>query len=205
MHVHREIEPCCSSFHAWLLAAALTCIACLRLAAQQNIPVGPEPAAPVVRRPCGPDPGTQEPKSCLPPEMRGGLIVADDNLRMRAYERCTAAPRDGKDVPRFASSSIFYVERGGLQPLAADVFNRLQMRPDAWTKLARLHRLSRIARSTCSDSAGANAIPCMKVAFDSPNLDIEAVASILADAYPDIGDACLIVEVTNGVRRQRLQ
>ena len=199
------------SLGASLLTAALTCLACDPRPAHQNVPVaspahsGLESEAPALRRPCGPEPGVEEPTSCLPPEMRGGLILADDHQRMRTFERCNAPLRDGQVVPRVASSSIFYVERAGVQPLAPNVFSTLQMRPAAWTKLAQWHGLSRIARSTCSDSTGAITVPCMKVAFYSPNLDVAAVASILAEGYSDIGDACLIVEVTNGIRRQRMQ
>lgn len=128
-------------------------------------------------------------------------MMTDDRLKVRAYEACSAPMRDG----RVASSAVFYVERYGTGPLPADTFNKLQMVPDAWTKLVHSHGLSRVDRSRCSDSTGTVSVPCVKVGFYSTGLNVAAVASILAEGYSQIGDACLIVEVMNGIRRQRMQ
>lgn len=135
-------------------------------------------------------------------------MFTDERLRLRVYERCSSPPRDARTRPRFASNTTFYVERHGSAPVAPEVLKtmRPQLSTPNWAELDRTHGLTSITtHATCSDSTGTVSIPCIKVALYSTALDVSGVAAILAQAYAAAGDACLVVEVTNGVRRARMQ
>ena len=107
-------------------------------------------------------------------------------------------------MPRVASNNVVYVEHYGARTATLEELNTLRSRREPFDVLSQSHGMSKMSRDVCSDRLKTTSIPCIKLGFDTEDLDVVAVASLIGDAYAESGDVCFVVEVTNGVPRARM-